>query len=155
MNYTNYDLPYLTDKDKSGFDSHKIDLVPRYMPIKDISNRTQYSSEEPTTKEVSDKTDLNVTLPKLQKEVEGKENTPCTPTKPVPAPSEEESDNESFGSDTEYNEGVPTNGKENDSPIKKWLSHNRNFDIKINLVVSSGEKGKAQITDSAPMAKLL
>ena len=52
----------------------------------------------------------------------------------------------SYGSDddSEHNYEGANCSSPKDSPIKKWLSHNRNFDIKINLVVGKDEKVKGK-----------
>jgi hypothetical protein len=131
-----FDLPYVNEREKNSFLSTKINLMPRFQYVleKD-SHRDNFTRSELREGMIKHN---NIKLPKMEDEVhidllsaknDHKKHQESTCTF-----KNDESENDS-GADTENYQR-----KTNKSPIKKWLSQNRNFDIKINLIVNGNEK---------------
>lgn len=131
-----FDLPYVNEREKNSFLSSKINLMPRFHNVME----REYQRDN-LNRSVINEVKFNQTkliLPKIEDEVQNEllcvKNDKIRHQESNCTYKVDESDNDS-GDDAENYQR-----ESNDSPIKKWLSHNRNFDIKINLVVNGNEK---------------
>lgn len=85
----------------------------------------------------------NIVLPKLNDD----ENSSCFRLNENDIPSDSEDSKttyKSIDSDDQISKEVKID-KANESPIKKWLSHNRDFEIKIKMVVAGKDKNAKQV----------
>ena len=135
----NFDLPYLNEKEKNSFLSTKINLMPRLNNFySDKGQRGELSMSTVRKENLTMYQTPKVTKSKTFKTEEG--NKMATVAKMVTQQDSQCTYN--YDSEEESESGGQNKTKE--SPIKKWLSHNRNFDIKIN-VVNGNEKAKGKL----------
>jgi len=132
------DLPYLNGDSQDSFLSTKINLMHRFTNLNEKGGRGSHRTInlESQRNKIS-----SLNLPQIEDTVE---EIGVEVSVPKTMLHKKESDCTYQDDEEDQEEEMPSEGgsmeARNESPIKKWLSHNRNFDIKINLIVNKTEK---------------
>jgi hypothetical protein len=126
----------VNEREKNSFLSTKINLMPRFHNVMEKEYQRDSLNRSALNEVKFNQTKL--ILPKIEDEAQNEslcvKNDKIRHQESNCTYKADESDNDSGDDIENYQREC------NDSPIKKWLSHNRNFDIKINLVVNGNEK---------------